>query len=217
MDFDSQFCEVKNVGEPKPLTDAAKKDLVANLTDPKVLMELIPPEHFDFHGFTVFQAVDVTDGEVLSAVKRDLIEKESITSETGFTSLQKKLKTLFRRPDLTLSLAALQGGQVLRLNSGCKIEKNCIFSDYSLSDFAGSIYERAVTQAAPLVIKDLTTYPNRSAVEDEIIRMGTRNMVIAPLYYQDELIGTVDLSSPNPGDLNAMRLWEVLPLFSIAI
>ena len=45
-------------------------------------------------------------------------------------------------------------------------------------------------------------------------------MVVAPLYYQDELIGTLDLVSPHPGDLhalNAMKLREVLPLFSIAI
>jgi hypothetical protein len=45
-------------------------------------------------------------------------------------------------------------------------------------------------------------------------------MVVAPLYYQDELIGTLDLGSPIPGDLNAiqaMKLGEVLPLFSMAI
>jgi hypothetical protein len=45
-------------------------------------------------------------------------------------------------------------------------------------------------------------------------------VVVAPLYYQDELIGTLGLKSPNPGDLNelnCMKLAEVLPLFSMAI
>jgi hypothetical protein len=53
-----------------------------------------------------------------------------------------------------------------------------------------------------------------------MIQRGIRNMVVAPLYYQDELIGTLDLESPTPGDLNAinaMKLGEVLPLFSMAI
>src|SRR5262249_42958969 len=52
------------------------------------------------------------------------------------------------------------------------------------------------------------------------IQRGVRNLVVAPLYYQDELIGTLDLGSPTPGDLNAiqaMKLAEVLPLFSMAI
>src|SRR5262249_61210130 len=45
-------------------------------------------------------------------------------------------------------------------------------------------------------------------------------MVVAPLYYQDALIGTLDLMSPHPGDLhalNTLKLREVLPLFSMAI
>jgi hypothetical protein len=45
-------------------------------------------------------------------------------------------------------------------------------------------------------------------------------MVIAPLYYQDELIGMLELGSPHPGDLhalNTMKLRDVLPLFSMAI
>jgi hypothetical protein len=66
----------------------------------------------------------------------------------------------------------------------------------------------------------LTTYPHRTAIEEELIQSGVRNMVVAPLYYQDALIGTLDLGSPHPGDLhalNTMKLREVLPLFSMAI
>lgn len=45
-------------------------------------------------------------------------------------------------------------------------------------------------------------------------------MVVAPLYYQGDLIGILELGSPVPGDLhalNTMKLREVLPLFSMAI
>ncbi len=45
-------------------------------------------------------------------------------------------------------------------------------------------------------------------------------MVVAPLYYQDELSGILKLMSPHPGDLyalNTMKLRDVLPLFSMAI
>ena len=223
-DVDPQFCHVKKVGEPKPLTDEEKKYLLDNLTDLNVLMELIPPEHFEFHGFVVIHALDVTDQEALFAIKHDLIEKGSIVSQTKFDSLQKRLRTLFRRPNLVLSLSALRGDQVLILNSGAKkIEKHCIFHDsahYRRCDFAGSIYEKAIDRGKPLIVEDLTSYPNRTVVEEKMIQQGVRNVVVAPLYYQDELIGTLDLQSPNPGDLNemnAIKLWEILPLFSVAI
>jgi len=71
-----------------------------------------------------------------------------------------------------------------------------------------------------LIIEDLTTSPCRTPIEEKIVQSGVRNLVVAPLYYQDALIGTLDLGSPHPGDLhalNTLKLREVLPLFSMAI
>jgi hypothetical protein len=119
--LDGRFIEIKTVGEVPQLTDEAKQQVLANLVNPHLLMELLPPEHFVFQGFTVLTAEDVTDQEVLSALKRDLIEKESIVSNVRFRTLQDKLRTLFRKPDLLFGLAALQDGQVLVLNAGANI------------------------------------------------------------------------------------------------
>jgi hypothetical protein len=120
--LDARFVELKTVGEVPPLTDEAKQRLMANLANPCILMELIPPDRFVFEGFGVLTAEDVTDQEVLSSLKRDLIEKESIVSNSRFRSLQDKLRTLFRKPDLLFELAALHHGQVLVLNSWETIE-----------------------------------------------------------------------------------------------
>jgi len=119
--LDGRFVEIKTVGEVPPLTDEAKQQILANLAYPHRLRELLPPEHFVFQGFTVLTAEDVTDQEVLSALKRDLIEKESIVSNARFRNLQDKLRTLFRKPDLLFGLAALHDGQVLVLNAGANI------------------------------------------------------------------------------------------------
>ena len=122
MQFDGRFMAVKTNGEPPTLTETAKKRLFANLADPDVWMELLPPEYFVLHGFFVLNAIEVTEQQVLSSLKRDLIEKESIISNTRFQALQAKLRTLFRKPDLCFGLAAIQDGQVLMLNSASQIE-----------------------------------------------------------------------------------------------
>lgn len=70
------------------------------------------------------------------------------------------------------------------------------------------------------IVEDLATYPQRSMLEEETLAKGIRNLVVAPLYYQDDLIGILKLMSPHPGDLyalNAMKLRDVLPLFAMAI
>ena len=48
------------------------------------------------------KAIEVTDQEVLSALKRDLIDRESIVSNVKFMGLQEKLRTLVRASGLRM-------------------------------------------------------------------------------------------------------------------
>jgi len=223
MQFDWRFVEIERSGPVPPLAEAVRRQLQAGRIDFDLLRDLLPPEAFVLRGFVIMKAVDVTDQEVLSSLKRDLIDKESIVSSTRFQSLQAKLRTLFRRPALSLGLAAVEGDRVLVLNDASSHEHACIFADsahHKTSEFAGSLYERAVREGRPVIIDDLGAWPDRTRIEDDLIRNGVRNMVAAPLHYQDKVIGTLELASPNPGDLNAthlLKLEEVLPLFSVAV
>jgi GAF domain len=223
MDFDWRFVEVKTVGEPPVLSDEVRRRLRRDLLEPGFLRELLPPDRFVFSGFTIFRAIEVTDQEVLSSLERDLIDKESIVSHTRFKTLQDKLRTLFRRSELRFGLAALDGDQVLVLNYGAECEHACIFADsrhHTVEEFRGSVYERAVVQRSPLIVEDLAEMPNRTPVDDEMIEWGLRNVIVAPLLYQDRVIGTLELGSPKPGDLDAThlpKLHQILPLFSMAV
>src|SRR5207302_11083314 len=79
---------------------------------------------------------------------------------------------------------------------------------------------RPVHLGSAIVIEDLTALRDKTDVDEEIIQSGVRNLVVAPLLYQGRVIGTLELGSPHPGDLNAAhlpKLHEVLPLFSMAV
>ena len=223
LQFDWRFVEVELVGPKPPLPDAVRQRLQTGLIDGDLLRELLPPERFVLRGFMIVKAVDVTDQEVLSSLKRDLIDKDSIVSNSHFQGLQAKLRTFFRRPDLRLGLAAVEGDRVLVLNDASRHEQACIFADsahHTTSEFTGSLYERAVVQDRPIVIDDLLACPDRTPIEEELIRNGIRNFICAPLHYQDKVIGTLELVSARVGDLNAThlpKLQEVLPLFSMAV
>jgi hypothetical protein len=223
MQLDYRFLEVQAVGTPPALDADQRRRLLANLGDLELLTALLPPDRFVFHGFVVLDAVDVTDQEVLSGLKRDLIERESIVSTARFESLQAKLRTFLRRPDLELSVAAIHGDQVFKLNCGARMERSCLFADsvhHTLDEFAGSLWERAVRSGAPVVVEDLAAAPAPTAAERRLLDIGGRSVVAAPLHYQATVIGTLSLSSPRPGALTpmaALKLREVLPLFSMAV
>ncbi|HSE93953.1 MAG TPA: GAF domain-containing protein [Methylomirabilota bacterium] len=221
--FDPRFLAVEPIGDVPPLDDEARRRVLASVSDPVALMTLLPPDRFAFRGFTVFTAVDVTDQEILSAIKRELIERESIVSSAPFKRLEERLRAYLRRPGLELGLAAMEGEQIFLLGHGEGLQHGCIFADskhYQRRQFEGSIFEQAVKRGEPLVVDDLQTWPGRTAIEDALLGHGVRSIVVAPLHYQDEVIGVLELTSDRPGELNpsqAFRLREVLPLFSMAV
>ena len=221
--LDPQFIDVSARGPLPPLGDDLRRELRANLLDAARLESLLPADLFLFRGFGVFKAVDVTDQEVLSALKRDLIDRASIVAEARFLGLQERLRTLFRRPELRIGLGAIDGDRVLILNYGARHEHACIFADsahHRTSDFVGTVFERAVKTGRPVIVDDLTQLDGRTSIEEQIASTGARTFVVAPLRYQDKVIGTLDLSLPAPGDFDGSqlpKLHEVLPLFSMAV
>ncbi len=223
ISFDPRFVKVKNIKQLKLLTEEEKERLLEVGNEPDLWMEIIPPDQFLFEGFGVCRAVDVTEQEVLSYLKKDLIEKESIFSSEGFQRLHEKLRIYLRNPDLMVDLAALQGDQVLILNPEHKMETGCIFCDSEhrlTEEFSGSIFAGVVERGENAVIRDLHNYPAKTELETHMIEKGVRSLFIAPLYSQGRLLGTFTLKSPKPGAftvLDSMKLKEITPLFASAL
>jgi hypothetical protein len=220
---DLRFVEAEATAPLPVLTERDRRRLGAGLVDPAALVALIPPAGFVFRGLALLKIADVTEQEIVSAIERDLIEKESIVSTARFEALQEKLRALLRRPDARLGLAAIHGDEVFVLNYGCRLEHRCLFADSvhrRVRDFAGSIYERAAAGERPLVVEDLAAEPGRTAIEDGLLATGVRSLLVAPLRYQGQVIGTLELGSPHAGDLGPgtrEALGAVLPLFSMAV
>ena len=223
MNLDFRFVRVRALKEVKPLTAEERETVLQHLTEPEVLAGIIPPRNFELHGFTVMRGVDVTATEILSGLGRDLIDQESVVSREGFQRLQQRLRTLFRQPELIAGLAVFQDEQVLLLNTGCEMNRCCIFADtrhVPKQEFRGSVFEKAVERREIVWVSDLQEHPRSTRAEQEFSKLGVRSLMIAPLEYGGECIGTLDLGSPSPGTLGpmeAMSLSQIQPLFAMAI
>lgn len=223
IDVRFDFVDVGNVNGMRELTKQELATVKENLTNPRVLREILPPEDYDFRGFTVVRAVEVTESEVLSQLGRDLVDQESIFSSSGAHRIERRLRCLFHRPDLHTGLAALQGDHVLLISSSCDRDCECIFmaSDHvPVEAFKGSLFATVAADKEIMVIPDLRDLTSLTPVEQEMIDRGYRSLLVAPLTYQGQLVGQLYLKSPRPGDLgqtDILALKRIVPLFSMAL
>jgi GAF domain-containing protein len=224
ISMDPKFLEIKALKKPRPLTEADRVRLLANVTDLTAWQELIPPENFEFHGFGVFRATDVTGNYMIAALREDLFEDEAIFQRAGFASLQEKLQIYLQEPDIDLALAAIRGEQIFLLPySPVRTEASCVLENtraYQKSEFKGSLFSRAMNRIEPLVVEDLHNCPECTTLEQGLIQKGYKSVYVASLRYQDRLLGTLVLKSKRAGALNSLNaayLVPVLPLFALAL
>lgn len=223
VNLDLRFIDVCPLKEVKPLTDEERALIMDHLIESEVLRQIVPPENFEIRGMTLVHAEDVTESEVISALERDLIDQESVSSPKGFLRLQDRLRVLFQRQDLVASLAAIHEDQVLLVSLGCEICETGMFADsrhLSLSVFEGTFYERAVNTGRILLVSDVLQERFPHHTEETIKAMGVRSLIVAPLYYKGVPVGTLDIGSSKTGDLSVMDIplvAQIQPLFAVAV
>ncbi|HTY21492.1 MAG TPA: GAF domain-containing protein [Desulfomonilaceae bacterium] len=220
---DIRFMDIRAIEPLKPLTDEERKTIVEHITEPEVVSEILHPENFEFHGFSVVRAVDVTQSELLSDLQWELVGGGSMFAGDRFLRLQHFLEVIFQRSDLCIGLAAVQDDELLMLSTGCGGECNCIYCDslhVPTVQFKGSLFQKAVDSSRILRVSDLSKVPDRSPMDEQLLREGIRSLLIAPLIYQGELLGVLNVGSPRPSDLGPTQeilASGVLPSFALAL
>src|SRR5690606_828332 len=74
-----------------------------------------------------------------------------------------------------------------------------------------SSYAHAIKNLSPVIISDLEQAPFETGFEQYLRAQGFRSLMLAPLGYEGEVIGLLELASPErgvPNTLNALRLGE---------
>lgn len=221
--IDMDFVEVVAGNELPRLSQTDLEDIKNHLHDPEYLSKMLPPQDFEMRGVSVVRAEDITSQQVVASLAWDLIDQQSVISRDGFMRLQNRLRELFGCPDLVSSLVALQEDQVLMLNIGCQMEASCIFADsrhVPKAVFKDTVWAEASKSGQIKWVADLHDDPamEKFKLFEEIHPL--RSLMVAPLIYQNQTIGALDIASPRPGQFGAMEaitLSRVQPLFAMAL
>jgi hypothetical protein len=165
--IDFSFCEVipiRNIPEIEP---GVIKFMTEKIYELDLLLQYIRPEDFEFQGLMIMRLTDVTQEEMISSMKYDLLKKDAVVNPTSFYTIQQKLRSLFSMPDLMLGLAYFDPNNNLVLNKSYGDSWKSLIDNPSLACvYTGSVYERSWTEKRSVTIENLETYPFRTKIED---------------------------------------------------
>lgn len=219
-----QFCEIIAKTKPKPIEKHVIKFLMEKVYDVDLWLQYIRPEDYEFHGFMELRLVDVTEQEMLSSIKYDLLEKSAVVRKESFALIQQKLRSLFEIAEMKLGIAYLDPSNNLVLNNGStdcwKSLADQPVGNQPCQDYTGSVYERSWMEKRYVTVENLREYPFPSKVEETLLANGINNILLAPLIDDGETIGMLELATSTPGKLNpisAHRVENVLPMFTAAV
>jgi len=221
--FDSSFLTVHVVGERPELTEEQLESLTRNFHRTELWEELLPAEKFELEGFNILHLVDVTDQEILSELKYDLLERDVLQASDRLEQIQEKLRVLFGRPFLQLGIAAYDEKKQAFVDFGRKINHSFLTKQLTNQDATSGfrqIYTQLWQDRQPLVLEDVAKADIPEDLRQQILSLGIRSAILALLPYGDDTVGLLELGSPNVDDLNEFCLEKVtqfVPLFAVAV
>ena len=222
--LNEEFIEVVVRGELPSLGEDQIQRLLNNTHDTELWLRLLPPEKFHFHGFHLARLYEVTEEESLSRLKHRLISRDAVLDVERVKELANLVRLHFQLPHLQLGLTAVDYPIERAIDHEYRIRYNLLADEVDrLTDpqYAGSIYEQVFLSGEILVIQDLRELKTRTLLEQKLIGLGYRSMLLAPLLSQEQhVIGIVELASPVANALNAFmeaRFEEIRGLFRTAV
>ena len=223
VEINHKFTQIKVLSEPKELTDEQLQNLVQNAHDLNLWMEYLPPQNFEFQGATMFKLLDVTVPESISQLKYDLLDKESLMVSHKFDRLQHKLRSIFKIADLRLGVVAFDKESGILTKFG-KVSHSmmlgCDTTEGVCSNALG-LHEKLVQKGESLIINDMNELAEENPFWKNVMNIGgVQSLLLAPLDYDGELIGVMELGASQPGQLSSsylIQIKDIIPLFSMAL
>ena len=226
VELNQQFLTAEVIGELPELSTDDRRLLRDAPLDLAPWLERLPPESFAFRGFLMLHLTDVTETQILSNLKNDLLARDVLLAPDRLEQLQEQLRALFGEPTLHLGLTGYKPRHATLETFGQRLGQETL-SQHLVETVAAEagearrLIEQLTRAPEPLVVSDVALTPHLpSSLHALLQRLSIRALVLCPLRYGPDVLGILELSSPRPGALTSAALGiieQFLPLFAVAV
>jgi hypothetical protein len=224
LSIDSRFIDVSPVGELPMAPDNLVCKRTNRLLPLEELERFLPLSNFVFDGLAIIKVHDVTEDEIISRLKNDLLEPNSFANAGMFLRMQGHMQSLLGVKDVEVGMTPF-----------FKINGHYIFSEKNNDK---SLLCRKVKQVDADTLNDLTTETFRDVDHPVVFenisesdikdypylklyyQQGVRSIILSPLKKENELLGVLEIASTAPGKFNHSHINKIaaaLPYFSLGL
>ena len=221
--INADFTEIIPGPNVKPLSEKEIYELTNNFGNTELWKKKIPPNSFCFEGFSILTLFDVTRDESVSALKFDLIKKDSLTTPDIVEQIQENLGAMLSIPNLKIGFISYNKDRELLQpigfgNSIVLADKKNIKLDEA---FCNKANQFMFEKNQHLVFQNIDEKKSgENIMIKKLAKLGYKSYLAMPLFYYDELIGILEAASREPNELNTITVYkmeEVISLFTIAM
>ncbi|MGZ4049255.1 MAG: GAF domain-containing protein [Bacteroidia bacterium] len=221
--INADFTEIIPGPDVQLLSEKEIYELTGNFGNTELWKKKIPPNSFNFEGFTILTLFDVTRDESVSALKFDLIKKDSLSRPDIVAQIQNNLGAMLNIPRLKIGFISYNKDRELLQsigfgNSIVLADKKNIKIDEAFCSLSNKFsFEKNQSLVFPQIDEKA---PGENILLRKLAKLGFKSFLAMPLFYNDEFIGILEAGSEQPNALNTItvyKLQEVISLFTIAM
>ena len=225
LQLDTRYIDVKYTGSHLPIPEdfINKKD--HGLLSLEQLQHNIPIEQFAFEGIVIGRVIDVTESEVISQMKSELLNLNAFSEGVVYHKLQDLVQSLIGLKDIRIGITPFFKVNGHYVFSELHNSNSLLFKHYkavmerdSVNDCCRELF---METDKPIIYE---TIDEESVKEIDYLGFyfdqGYRSLILAPLKHNGDLWGILEIGSDHEGKLNYKhigRLDVAIPLFTRAI
>lgn len=225
LQLDTRYVEVKYTGEHLPIPEDFISNKNIGMIPLDELKKNIPIEKFAFEGIVIGRVIDVTEREVISQMKSELLNLNAFSENIVYHKLENLVQSLIGLTDIRIGITPFFKVNGHYVFSEIHNSNSLLFKHYKAvierETLSECCHELFIASEKPLVFESVNEETVTQADYLEFYYdQGYRSLILAPLKHNNELWGVLEIGSDHDGKLkyhHVSRLDIAIPLFTRAI
>jgi len=187
------------------------------------LKKLLPLDQFEFHGFAIMEANDLTVAQSVATLNEAVLKQDLVSPEEFMHIVEDSVKSLLDRGELKVGLAVLQNISGRIIMSENRLAYSYLFRQLfttesdkpyrAIMDFLSKVNK-------PVILKDIQKNPDNLPLISLLVEMGLQEVILYPLRHNGDLVGVLEICSFQKETFDPMMIHtldHLAPSLSLAL